>query len=137
AMGDLAEGMRPQEGRRTGGGWTGPPRQQEVHHPPGPRSNPRVVNVTRPSVRPGNERPHVTRRGPATRSPRPAPRPTPTLDDWYLVLDVSPDATRQEIQEALKLRLARARADRDAEAMRRVIRAAGTGMGQPQRGRSG
>lgn len=123
-LGDLAESMRDGSMMKT---------------PPGPRGTPRPGY---PSVRPGN------RRNPSTRSntittrsastatqARGALRPAASLDDWHLVLDVSPDATRREVQEALKLRLARARAARDSEAVRRVMRAAAIGIAQP-RGRN-
>lgn len=56
-------------------------------------------------------------------------------DAWYLVLDVSPDADRGEIQEAVRRRLSRARADRDNDGVRRVIQAAATGLRAPRRAR--
>lgn len=58
-----------------------------------------------------------------------------TPQDWYFVLDVSPEADRGEIQDALKLRLSRARANRDSEAMRRAVQAAAAGMTAPRRAR--
>lgn len=58
-----------------------------------------------------------------------------TAQDWYFVLDVSPDADRGEIQEALKRRVARARANRDGEAMRRAVQAAAAGIAAPRRAR--
>lgn len=58
-------------------------------------------------------------------------------NDWYLLLDVSPDADRREISDALKRRIARARADNDKAAMQRLLRAAATGIRQPRRATPG
>jgi hypothetical protein len=55
------------------------------------------------------------------------------LNAWYFVLDVSPDADRSEINEALRLRLSRARAAGDRAAMQQLMRAAAIGLRQPRR----
>ena len=92
-----------------------------VRTPPGPRGTmrlPRPAPATRPATRSS-----ARRSGGGS------------LDDWYLILDVSPAATRREIQEAIRLRLSRARAARDTEAARRVIRAGAIGMAQARRHR--
>ena len=59
----------------------------------------------------------------ASRSVSDAPMP-----DWYIVLDVGPDATRSEIQAAMKRRLAVAEADGDTLGAARITRAAETGL---------
>jgi hypothetical protein len=59
----------------------------------------------------------------ATRSASDAPVP-----DWYIVLDVGPDASRSEIQAAMKRRLAVAEADGDTLGAARITRAAETGL---------
>lgn len=110
AIEELADGMRPAEARK----------------PP----------ATRPAARTPAARPRTS---PSASAPaggtRSVPRPAASLDAWYLILDVSPDATRREIHEAMKLRLSRARASRDTEAARRVMRAAAIGIAQAGRRR--
>lgn len=147
------------EGRRAAERLTGGP-LPPVHTPPGPRSTPRVVtrqqppaqnpartqqpSVARPTARPAanpTARTTTTRPASSAASRTAAPRATTPLsnaklDDWHLLLDVSRNASRREIQEALRLRLARARAERNTDAMRRLMRAAAQGLGQSQRGKA-
>ena len=59
----------------------------------------------------------------ATRSAPDGPMP-----DWYIVLDVGPDASRSEIQAAMKRRLAVAESDGDTLGAARITRAAETGL---------
>lgn len=95
---------------------------------PVPRTNP-----DRPSTPAGATR-HTTQ---PVRRPQRGPRPSRTstgaegdaLGAWYLLLDVSPNASRGEINHALKLRLARARSDNDTAAVGRLLRAAAIGIG--------
>jgi hypothetical protein len=105
----------------------------DARTPPGFRVPGRVLPQPATVTRPG------TRDTPARPARRAASRGVrntgASLDDWYLVLDVSPAATRREIQDAVKLRLSRARAERDSEAIRRVLRAASTALGQAHRSR--
>jgi hypothetical protein len=68
----------------------------------------------------------------------PAPDPVARLParhegpmrDWYIVLDVPADATRAEIQAAVKRRLAQAEAVGDKMAVARIQQAAEAGMAQ-------
>lgn len=62
-----------------------------------------------------------------------APQREPSRHDWYFLLDVSPDAGKREIRDALKLRLARARAAGDTAAVKRLLEAAATGIRTPRR----
>lgn len=103
--------------------------------PPGPR--PPLRPGARTTAEPASRMPRTSpsRTTPVRSTSRPARVPPPEqLDEWYLVLDVSPAADRREIQEAIKLRLSRARADRDSEGVKRVMRAATTALGQWRRG---
>jgi hypothetical protein len=52
------------------------------------------------------------------------------MRDWYIVLDVSPDASRAEIQAALKRRLAQAESAGDMDGVARIARAAEVGLAQ-------
>ena len=111
--------------------------QPTVQRPPGPRPAPSRVS-TRPASRDTTASRATARTTPSRATPAPARRParvqpSDSLDEWYLVLDVSPDADRREIQEAIKLRLSRARADRDNEGVQRVMRAAGTALSRWRR----
>jgi hypothetical protein len=129
------------EGRRAAERLADNLREHEVRTPPGPRSTPQVRRTGAAAaprrsdaaarrnardaaapVRPGS---------PPRKAPSPSTRDT-RLDDWYLLLDVSPAASRREIQEALRLRVARARADRDGETVRRLLRAAAAGIAHPR-----
>jgi hypothetical protein len=69
-------------------------------------------------------------RGRAAREPPAAPPSgvTDPMPDWYIVLDVSPDASRADIQSAVKRRLAQAEANGDRAAITRISRAAETGL---------
>jgi hypothetical protein len=77
------------------------------------------------------------------RGPAPAQREEPPLRDWYLVLDVSIDASPAEIRDAVKRRLAQAESAGDMDAVRRITRAAEQGLkerpkpGRPRRGPRG
>lgn len=127
-----------EEGKRRAGGWAEGMRGQnpQVKWPPGPRSAPRVA--TRPAARDAPaSRSASTPRASTIRSARATyQRGAPDLDAWYLVLDVPTDATRSEIKDALKLRLSRARADRDNDAIPRIMQAAGEGFRQATRDRA-
>ncbi len=129
------------EGRRAASRVAENPRQTEVRTPPGPRSTPQVVRRPAPASAPRRSADAPRRTAnPASAAParpgtpprkaaQPAPRDRP-LEAWHLVLDVSPSASRREIQDALRLRVARARSERDGDAVRRLIRAAATGITQ-------
>jgi hypothetical protein len=71
-------------------------------------------------------RPPGNRPGPAS---TPAQREEP-LRDWYLVLDVSTDASPAEIREAAKRRLAQAESAGDMDAVRRIAKAVEQGLKQ-------
>lgn len=71
--------------------------------------------------------PPGTRRGP----PR-AARAEGALRDWYLVLDVSSEASPAEIREAVKRRRAQAESAGDVDAVRRIARAAEQGLKRRQ-----
>jgi hypothetical protein len=68
----------------------------------------------------------------------PAPEPQARLParhegpirDWHIVLDVSADATRAEIQSAMKRRLAQAEAVGDGLSIARIKQAAEAGLSQ-------
>lgn len=108
--------------------------QTTVPTPPGPRPPPRPSARTAAEPASRTPRSSPSRTTPVRSAPRPARvHPPEQLDEWYLVLDVSPAADRREIQEAIKLRLSRARADRDDEGVKRVMRAATTALGQWRR----
>ena len=69
------------------------------------------------------------------RAPAPAqPRNQAAERDWYLVLDIPRDATRKDIQAALKRRLATAEANGDTAEMDRIRRAADYAMRQARSG---
>lgn len=106
---------------------------------PSPPARPAAPGTRTAGAKRPAQAPHRTAPGPQVRnvafktSRAPGKRGGNSLDDWYFVLDVSPDAGRSEINEALKLRLARARAEGDAAAMRRLMQAAAIGIRQPRR----
>jgi hypothetical protein len=99
-----------------------------------------VSSVMGPGIDMGEE----GRKAETKKAPRPGPasaRPTasrpalPTANqapmrDWYIVLDVSPDASRAEIQAALKRRLAQAESAGDIDGLARIARAAEVGLAQ-------
>jgi hypothetical protein len=60
----------------------------------------------------------------------PMPRDDGPMRDWHIVLDVAPDASRTEIQAAMKRRLAQAEASGDRMAVARIARAAEAGLAQ-------
>jgi hypothetical protein len=66
------------------------------------------------------------------RDPKPALREESPLSHWYLVLDVSSDASPSEIRDAVKRRLAQAESAGDVDAVRRIARAAEQGLKQRQ-----
>jgi (p)ppGpp synthase/HD superfamily hydrolase len=57
--------------------------------------------------------------------------------DWHLELDVTAEATRAEIEAALKRRLAQAKQSGDHEAMARIRQAAADGLQHARRSRRG
>ncbi|HUG72021.1 MAG TPA: hypothetical protein VMK82_01235 [Steroidobacteraceae bacterium] len=65
--------------------------------------------------------------GAATSPPRVLP-----MRDWHLVLDVPANASRADIQSALKRRLAQAEANADAAGAERIRRAAVAGLAAAQ-----
>ena len=86
------------------------------------------------SPRPG-ARDAGPRKAPRPALPAPAGKPMPTrsaadgpMPDWYIVLDVGPDASRSEIQAAMRRRLAVAEADGDTLGAARITRAAEAGL---------
>jgi hypothetical protein len=67
---------------------------------------------------------------PATtdRTHQPALPSNAPMPDWYIVLDVPPDASAREIQAAMKRRLAQAEASGDTMAAARIARAGAFGL---------
>lgn|SRR5690606_12631225 len=100
--------------------------------PPGPRPGPGVTRV-QPSSRKTaatTTRPGAAAAASAARAAKSARPHDVSLHDWFLILDVPPSAGRREIQEAARLRLARARSAGDSAAAAQILRAAASGLGQ-------
>jgi hypothetical protein len=87
-----------------------------------PDEGPRIEPPRKP------QRPGQKRTAPMARPPGPAVRDADALRAWYLVLDVSQQASRAEIQAAVKRRLAQAKASGDLAAMAGIARAAEQGL---------
>lgn len=83
-----------------------------------------VSSVMGPGVDQANEARKEVDRG---RAPAPAPADEP-MPDWYVVLDLPPDAVPGEIQAAMRRRLAQAEAAGDAPAAARIARAGAAGL---------
>ncbi len=60
----------------------------------------------------------------------PARAKSGTTHDWFIVLDIPADASRKDIQAAMKRRLAQAEADGDTAGAERIRQAADVGMKQ-------
>jgi hypothetical protein len=84
-----------------------------------PEEGPRTSPPRKPQQRPGQKR-----GAPVTRRPGPPVRDADALRAWYLVLDVSPEASAAEIRAAVKRRLAQAEASGDRAAAATIARAA-------------
>lgn len=111
--GNLSAGSTPREPQS-------PTRRAPAPDPRRTAANPR--SATRPPAS----------KAPAANAARPRPR-APDLA-WYILLDVPSGADRLEIQEAVKRRISRARADGDSAAIAQILRAAAEGIRDPQRG---
>src|SRR5690606_33713977 len=105
-----------EEGRKALSRGTDGARPPPVRTPPGPRPAPGIPRV-----------PSAPRKAPATtarpgagsiaaRAAKSARPHDASLHDWFLILDVPRSAGRGEIQEAARLRLARARSAGDSAA---------------------
>jgi hypothetical protein len=64
----------------------------------------------------------------AARKSLPSPRHPPSSSAWYVVLDVTPNASRSEIQAAMRRRVAQAEAAGDTAAIERIRHAAELGL---------
>jgi hypothetical protein len=84
-----------------------------------PAEGPRTSPPRKPQQRPGQKR-----GAPVTRGPGPPVRDADALRAWYLVLDVSQEASAAEIRAAVKRRLAQAEASGDRAAAATIARAA-------------
>jgi hypothetical protein len=85
-----------------------------------------VSSVMGPGVDQASEGRKEAGRGQAS-APAPAPADEP-MPDWYIVLDLPPDAVPGEIQAAMRRRLAQAEAAGDARAAARIARAGAAGL---------
>jgi hypothetical protein len=83
----------------------------------------RKAEARQQSQRTATAPPSAPGRGKQPELPKDAPMP-----DWYIVLDVPPDASARDIQAAMKRRLAQAVASGDTMAAARIARAGAFGL---------